>query len=88
LYDEIDTLRALGGDVMVSFGGAANTPIEAACPDVDSTVAQYQRVILALDLTRIDFDVEGTASLKKLSARLPASAGTSKAWFPPRWLPP
>lgn len=59
LYDEITTLRAAGGDVMVSFGGAANTPIEAACPDVDSIVAEYQRVILTLDLTRVDFDIEG-----------------------------
>lgn len=60
LYDQIATLRAGGGDVMVSFGGAANTPIEAACPDVATVVDQYRRVIETLDLTRIDFDIEGS----------------------------
>lgn len=60
LYDEIDALRALGGDVMVSFGGAANSPIEAVCPDVDAVLGQYIRVIEALDLTRVDFDIEGS----------------------------
>ena len=60
LYDEIAALREQGGDVMVSFGGAANTPIEAACTTVDDVVAQYVRVIERLDLTRIDFDVEGS----------------------------
>ena len=59
LYDEIAALREQGGDVMVSFGGAANTPIEAACATVNDVVAQYVRVIERLDLTRIDFDVEG-----------------------------
>jgi bifunctional chitinase/lysozyme len=59
LYEQIEALRAQGGDVMVSFGGAANTPLEAACDDVDALVAEVERVIDALDLTRIDFDVEG-----------------------------
>jgi bifunctional chitinase/lysozyme len=59
LYEQIEALRAQGGDVMVSFGGAANTPLEAACDDVDSMVAELERVIRTLSLTRIDFDVEG-----------------------------
>ena len=45
---------------MVSFGGAANTPIEAACSTVSEVVSQYERVITALSLTRIDFDIEGS----------------------------
>lgn len=60
LYDQVETLRAAGGDVMVSFGGAANTPLEAACGSVAEVVAQYQRVIERLNLTRIDFDIEGS----------------------------
>ncbi len=60
LYDQIDALRSLGGDVMVSFGGAANTPIEAACGSVPDVLAQYNRVINTLELTRIDFDIEGS----------------------------
>ncbi|GDX82078.1 hypothetical protein LBMAG42_38890 [Deltaproteobacteria bacterium] len=60
LYDQVATLRAAGGDVMVSFGGAANTPLEAACGSVEDVVAEYRRVIETLDLTRIDFDIEGS----------------------------
>lgn len=60
LYDQIELLRAGGGDVMVSFGGAANTPIEAACESVESVVAQYTAVIDGLALTRVDFDIEGS----------------------------
>ena len=60
LYDHIDSLRALGGDVAVSFGGAAGTPLAAACSDVSSLKAQIRRVVDQLDLHRIDFDVEGT----------------------------
>ncbi len=59
LYDEIATLRAGGGDVMVSFGGAANTPIEAACSTPEALATEIERVIVALDLQAIDFDVEG-----------------------------
>ncbi len=61
LYEELAGLRALGGDVMVSFGGAANTSLAVACPDADALAAEYARVIEALDLTRVDFDIEGAA---------------------------
>jgi chitinase len=45
--------------VMVSFGGAANTPLAAACNDVPSLVTAYTDTIMSLGLVRIDFDVEG-----------------------------
>lgn len=59
LYAQIAALRALGGDVQVSFGGAADTPLAAACPTVETLLAQYRRVVDTLALTRLDFDVEG-----------------------------
>jgi hypothetical protein len=59
LYEQVDLLRSLGGDVTVAFGGAAGTPIEPPCPSPDAVVAQYDRVIDRLALTRIDFDIEG-----------------------------
>lgn len=61
LYDEINTLRTTyGGDVMVSLGGASNTPLAKACTSVDELVARYKAIIDQLDLTYIDFDIEGT----------------------------
>lgn len=47
------------GDVIVSFGGETNTELAAACNDPEKLAEQYQRVIDAYALTRIDFDIEG-----------------------------
>jgi len=76
LYDEISRVRDAGGDVLVSFGGAANTPLAAACGDVTSLTAQYRRVVDTLSLTHIDFDVEGywVADAASLQRRAQAAA--------------
>ena len=58
--DQIDALRDLGGEVLVSFGGAAGTPLAAAIPDVGELTQAYQAVVDQYDLTWIDFDVEGS----------------------------
>ncbi|WP_052457044.1 MULTISPECIES: chitinase [unclassified Streptomyces] len=55
----INSLRAAGGDVIASFGGASGTEIGASCTSVGALKAEYQRVIDELDLTRVDFDIEG-----------------------------
>ncbi len=57
----VDSLRASGGDVIVSFGGASGTELAEACTSVSSLEAQYRSVIDTLDLTRIDLDIEGSA---------------------------
>lgn len=81
LYDQLATLRAAGGDVMVSLGGAANTPVEAACGSVEATTAEYVRVVEALDLTRIDFDVEGAwLADDEATARRNAALVALQAW--------
>lgn len=82
LGEEIDLLRQAGGDVMVSFGGAANRELAVAISDVDTLTTAYQQVIDAYNLTHIDFDIEGAwiadrASIARRSeaiARLQASA--------------
>ena len=55
----INSLRASGGDVIASFGGASGTELGQACTSVSTLQAQYQRVIDTLNLTRIDLDIEG-----------------------------
>ena len=57
----VNSLRAAGGDVIVSFGGAAGTELAQACTSVSALQAQYKRVVDTLDLTRIDLDIEGSA---------------------------
>jgi len=61
LIDDISSLRRLGGDVIVSFGGAAGTELALACSTVAALQAQYQSVIDTYGFTRLDFDIEGSA---------------------------
>ncbi|MGF1431726.1 cellulose binding domain-containing protein [Kitasatospora sp. LaBMicrA B282] len=57
----IGALRALGGDVRVSFGGANGSELATACSSAGDLAAAYQQAIDAYGLTKIDFDVEGGA---------------------------
>lgn len=59
LLPDLEALRALGGDVIVSFGGAGGSELAQVCPDVDALQTAYQQVIDTYALTRLDFDIEG-----------------------------
>jgi len=59
--NDINNLRAMGGDVIVSFGGAAGTELGQACTTVAALQAAYQSVITKYHLTWIDLDIEGAA---------------------------
>ncbi|MGV9451190.1 glycoside hydrolase family 18 protein [Streptomyces sp. NPDC003635] len=58
---QIGALRAKGGDVRVSFGGAAGNELATTCSSADALVTAYDKVVKAYDLTKVDFDVEGGA---------------------------
>ncbi|MGW5635412.1 glycoside hydrolase family 18 protein [Streptomyces sp. NPDC003832] len=58
---QIGALRAEGGDVRVSFGGAAGSELATTCSSVGALAAAYEKVVAAYDLTKVDFDVEGGA---------------------------
>ncbi|HET7759600.1 MAG TPA: chitinase [Gaiellaceae bacterium] len=61
--DDIASLRAIGGDVIPSFGGwsadQGGTEIADSCKDVNAIAAAYEDVITRYDVTRLDMDVEG-----------------------------
>ncbi|MEZ0070193.1 hypothetical protein ABIA32_006245 [Streptacidiphilus sp. MAP12-20] len=57
----IANLRAKGGDVRVSFGGASGTELALNCTSASALAAAYQQVITQYGLKYIDFDVEGAA---------------------------
>ena len=59
---DVESLRDLGGDVIVSFGGAAGVELGGSCTSVTALQSQYQAVIDRYDLTRIDFDIEGAVA--------------------------
>ncbi|MEU1483718.1 cellulose binding domain-containing protein [Streptomyces sp. NPDC005752] len=58
---QIGALRAEGGDVRVSFGGAAGAELALHCSSAAELAAAYGKVIDAYDLTKVDFDIEGGA---------------------------
>ncbi|GGU35645.1 glycoside hydrolase family 18 protein [Streptomyces daghestanicus] len=58
---QIGDLRAAGGDVRVSFGGAAGSELATTCSSADALAAAYEKVVDAYHLTKVDFDVEGGA---------------------------
>ena len=58
---DFDAIRAAGGDVRPSFGGANGTELAQSCTTVAALAAQYQKVVDAYALDRIDFDIEGAA---------------------------
>ncbi|GGV31978.1 hypothetical protein GCM10010277_16120 [Streptomyces longisporoflavus] len=58
---QIAALRAKGGDVSVSFGGAAGSELGLKCDSADALAEAYGKVIDKYELTKVDFDIEGAA---------------------------
>jgi hypothetical protein len=59
---DIASLRAMGGNVIPTFGGYSadqgGTEIADACTNVNQIAADYEQVITTLGVTRLDMDVE------------------------------
>jgi len=60
---DIASLRALGGDVIPSFGGwsadQGGTEIGDSCSNVNTIAQAYESVITTYDVSRLDMDIEG-----------------------------
>jgi hypothetical protein len=65
---DIASLRAIGGDVIPSFGGwsadQGGTEIGDSCKDVNATAAAYEQVVTTYGVTRLDMDIEGRSLTK------------------------
>ena len=65
---DIASLRALGGDVIPSFGGwsadQGGTEIGDSCTDVNSIVTAYKDLVTTYGVTRLDMDIEGRSLTK------------------------
>jgi hypothetical protein len=59
---DVASLRALGGDVIPSFGGFSadngGTELADSCTNVNQIAAAYESVITTYNVTRLDMDVE------------------------------
>lgn len=74
----ITQLRKLGGDVVISFGGAAGQELALTCPDALSLQKQYQNVINTYRVTHLDFDVDSAADATSIDRRNQALAALQK----------
>ena len=89
---DIASLRALGGDVIPSFGGYSadngGTEIADSCTSVSSIAADYEQVITTLGVTRLDFDVE-SKSLNNTAgiARRNQAVALTEAWAKANGIP-
>jgi hypothetical protein len=59
--DQIDAIRARGGDVKISFGGASGSELAQVCSTAQATATEYQAVVDAYQLRYLDVDIEGGA---------------------------
>jgi len=59
--DQIEALRALGGDVIVSFGGEAGKEMALTIGDPAALAAAYRSIVDRYRFTWLDFDIEGRA---------------------------
>jgi len=81
LVNSIKSLRAIGGDVSISFGGAGSKELAQTITSPTLLQAAYQKVVSEYGVTHLDFDIEGpaitdTASIDRRSLAL---AGLEKA---------
>lgn len=56
----IESIRAAGGEVVVSFGGWSGHKLGSACRTPGALAAAYEKVIAAYSLHAIDVDIEHT----------------------------
>ena len=67
----IESIRAAGGDVDVSFGGWSGKKLGSSCKTVTALAGAYQKVIAAYSLKAIDIDIEhGEVRSKKVRQRV------------------
>ena len=59
--DKINKVRAKGGDVIISFGGATGRELAQASTSVESLFLKYKAVVDKFKLKSIDLDIEGNA---------------------------
>jgi len=59
LLQQVNDLRAIGGDVIISLGGEAGTPLAEVHTNATELQAAYQSIVDMYDLQWMDFDIEG-----------------------------
>lgn len=61
IQSQVQALQAMGVEVTISFGGANGQEPALTFSSVDALVSAYQSVIDKYGVTKLDFDIEGSA---------------------------
>ncbi len=61
ILEQVQAIQAAGGNITISFGGAAGQEAALTAPNATVLQAEYQSVIDRYNITSIDFDIEGAA---------------------------
>ena len=64
---QVQAIQAAGGNITISFGGAAGQEAALTAPNATVLQAEYQSVIDRYHITSIDFDIEGAAVMEQHS---------------------
>ncbi|HEX4723093.1 MAG TPA: chitinase, partial [Pseudonocardiaceae bacterium] len=67
IMSQISALRAMGGDVAVSFGGAQGPYLNQTCSGQAPLAAAIEKVIDTLGVHHIDFDVEAAVPIDPMN---------------------
>ena len=70
ILQQVEAIQAMGGNITISFGGAAGQEAALTAPSAATLQAEYQSVIDRYQVNSIDFDIEGTAELDQHSLHL------------------
>jgi chitinase len=60
IVNQVNELHSMGGDVVVSFGGAVGPYLEASCGSASALAAAYEKVIDTLHVSHLDLDIEAS----------------------------
>lgn len=80
---EVAKLRAIGGEVTVSSGGAHGPYLEQACRSPEALAAAYGQVLDAAESNRLDIDIESTVPVDRVNravALLQRERGTAVSY--------
>ncbi|MYW03839.1 cellulose binding domain-containing protein [Streptomyces sp. SID3343] len=70
IVNQINALRAQGGDVVVATGGAAGPYLEASCGSVDALAGAYLKIIDTLGVKHLDIDIEASIPVDTMNKAL------------------
>jgi hypothetical protein len=70
ILQQVQAIQAAGGNITISFGGAAGQEAALTAPSATVLQAEYQSVIDRYHINSIDFDIEGAAEQNQHSLTL------------------